>query len=83
MVAAATEKARGRAEFRQDDASDPALPPAAFDVVLARHVVWALPDPAAALGRWVRLLRPGGRVVLVEGRWATGTGLTAPSASLS
>jgi hypothetical protein len=34
-------------------------------------------DPSAALGRWVRLLRPGGRLVLVEGRWGTGGGLTA------
>ena len=29
-----------------------------------------LPDPPAALARWVDLLRPGGRLVLVEGRWA-------------
>ena len=48
-----------------------------IDVVLARHVLWALPDPSAALARWVRLLRPGGRLVLVEGRWWTGGGLTA------
>ena len=45
--------------------------------MLARHVVWALPDPDAALARWVRLLRPDGRLVLVEGRWSTGAGLTS------
>ncbi|HET6968429.1 MAG TPA: SAM-dependent methyltransferase, partial [Ornithinibacter sp.] len=27
--------------------------------------------------RWVRALRPGGRLVLVEGDWSTGAGLTA------
>jgi hypothetical protein len=32
-------------------------------------MVWTLPDPAAALRRWVSLLRPGGRLVLIEGRW--------------
>jgi len=51
-----------------------ALPPVAegdFDVVLVRHVLWALPDPAAALRHWTRLLRPGGRLVLIEGRWGT------------
>ncbi|WP_368406419.1 methyltransferase domain-containing protein, partial [Streptomyces sp. CC77] len=37
-------------------------------VVVVRHLVWALPDPVAALRTWVRLLRPGGRLVLVEGR---------------
>ncbi|GAA5162020.1 MULTISPECIES: class I SAM-dependent methyltransferase [Amycolatopsis] len=80
MVAAAEAKARSAgvpAEFRRGDASHPPVPPASCDVVLARHVVWALPDPAATVGRWVRLLRPGGLLVLVEGRWKTGGGLTA------
>ena len=42
------------------------------DAVLARHLLWTLPDPLAALARWVRLVRPGGRLVLVEGRWWPG-----------
>ena len=58
------------------DAADPPLG-GVVDVVLARHVLWALPDPAEVLARWASLLRPGGRLVLVEGRWATGAGLTA------
>ena len=59
------------------DAAEPPWPHATFDAVLARHVVWALPDPAVALGRWADLLAPGGRLVLVEGRWDTGAGLRA------
>jgi SAM-dependent methyltransferase len=59
------------------DAAAPPLTAATYDVVLCRHVLWALPDPAAALRRWVALLVPGGRVVLVEGNWSTGAGLTA------
>jgi len=59
------------------DAADPALAASAYDVVLSRHVLWAMPDPQAAIGRWVRLLAPGGILVLVEGRWATGAGLPA------
>ena len=47
-----------------------------FDVVLARHLLWALPDPVATLRRWVRLLRPGGWLVLIEGRWAAGDSTT-------
>jgi hypothetical protein len=39
-----------------------------------------MPDPADALGRWVDLLAPGGRLVLVEGSWHTGAGLTAAEA---
>jgi SAM-dependent methyltransferase len=53
------------------DAADPPVGDRRFDVVLARHLLWALPDPLVALRRWVGLLRPGGHVVLVEGRWGT------------
>ncbi|MGB3443448.1 MAG: class I SAM-dependent methyltransferase [Actinophytocola sp.] len=80
MIDAAGRKALAAgvpAEFRQGDAAVPPYPPASCDVVLARHVLWALPDPGAALDRWVELLRPGGRLVLIEGRWFTGAGLTA------
>ncbi|MEV4514430.1 class I SAM-dependent methyltransferase [Dactylosporangium sp. NPDC049525] len=59
------------------DAADPPFAAASFDVVLARHVLWALPDPAAVLARWSALLRPRGRLVLVEGRWSTGAGISA------
>jgi SAM-dependent methyltransferase len=59
------------------DASRPPFEAGSADVVLCRHVLWALPDPGAALERWARLLRPGGRLVLVEGRWHTGGGLPA------
>ena len=62
---------------REGDAADPGLAPASVDVVLCRHVLWALPDPAHVVRRWVAALRPGGRLVLVEGDWSTGAGLTA------
>ncbi len=64
-------------DFGVGDASQPDLSDGSFDVVLARHVVWALPDPSAALVAWLNLLRTDGRVVLVEGRWTTNAGLTA------
>ncbi|MER8184514.1 class I SAM-dependent methyltransferase [Kitasatospora sp. NPDC094015] len=51
---------------------DAALPPTGgqtFEVVLCRHLVWTLPEPESALREWVKRLRPGGRLVLVEGRW--------------
>ena len=82
MVEAAARKAAAAgvpAEFTQGDAAEPPYREASADVVLARHVLWALPDPAAALRKWVRLLKPGGLLVLIEGRWSTGAGLTADS----
>jgi ubiquinone/menaquinone biosynthesis C-methylase UbiE len=70
-----------RARFVLGDASTPPLSPGAFDVALARHVLWAMPDPSAALIAWVGLLAPDGRLLLIEGRWHTGAGLTAGEAT--
>jgi SAM-dependent methyltransferase len=80
MVRRAREKVP-EATFVVGDAADPALEPASFDVVLSRHVLWAMPDPVAAFRRWTELLAPEGRVVLVEGSWSTGAGLTADEAA--
>ncbi|RKE17675.1 class I SAM-dependent methyltransferase [Streptomyces sp. TLI_171] len=55
--------------FLVGDAAQPPVGEQRFDVLLCRHLLWTLPDPQAALRRWTSLLRPGGRLVLVEGRW--------------
>jgi SAM-dependent methyltransferase len=67
----------GQVTFTEADADDPPLDPGVYDVVLCRHVLWAMPDPAATLRRWIDLLCSGGRLVLVEGSWSTGAGLSA------
>jgi ubiquinone/menaquinone biosynthesis C-methylase UbiE len=56
-------------QIDEADANEPPFEPASVDVVFARHILWTLPDPATALAHWARLLRPGGRLVLIEGRW--------------
>ncbi len=80
MIQLAKEKARAagvRIEFETGDAADPPWTSGSVDVVLARHVLWALPNPDQALDRWTDLLHSDGRLVLIEGRWSTGAGLTA------
>jgi SAM-dependent methyltransferase len=75
MVALARAKLAGTdAVVLIGDAARPPVGERRFDVVLARHVLWALPEPEAALARWAVLLRPGGRFVFVEGRWGTEQG---------
>lgn len=70
MVELARAKLAGRdAAFLVGDAARPPVGEQRFDVVLGRHVLWALPDPGRVLRRWWGLLRPGGRLVLVEGVW--------------
>jgi ubiquinone/menaquinone biosynthesis C-methylase UbiE len=52
MVRAARAKARAAdvtARFVLSDAAAPTLPPGSFDVVLARHVLWAMPEIDLAL----------------------------------
>ncbi|WP_164905092.1 class I SAM-dependent methyltransferase [Streptomyces cyaneus] len=76
MVDLARAKLAGRdAAFLVGDAAAPPVGEERFDVVLVRHVLWALPDPGRVLRHWRGLLRPGGRFVLVEGVWGT----TAPT----
>jgi ubiquinone/menaquinone biosynthesis C-methylase UbiE len=70
MVDRARDKATAcgiNVDFVVGDASEPQLPSGQFDVVLARHVLWAMPNPAHALDHWIQLLTPGGRLVLIDG----------------
>jgi 2-polyprenyl-3-methyl-5-hydroxy-6-metoxy-1,4-benzoquinol methylase len=79
MLEQAAAKARSHGvevALREGDASDPQVD-GLFDVVLSRHVLWALPGVPGVLDRWTSLLAPSGRLVLVEGRWHTGTGWRA------
>ncbi|MEV0175963.1 class I SAM-dependent methyltransferase [Streptomyces sp. NPDC050803] len=72
MVDLARAKLAGRdAVFLVGDAALPPVGEQCYDVLLARHVLWTLPDPARVLRHWRTLLRPGGRLVLVEGVWGT------------
>jgi ubiquinone/menaquinone biosynthesis C-methylase UbiE len=73
--------AQVEATFLVGDADAPPTDGRQLDVVLCRHLVWTLPDPEAALRRWVGLLRPGGRLVLIEGRWRGPGEITAPYAA--
>jgi phosphatidylethanolamine/phosphatidyl-N-methylethanolamine N-methyltransferase len=48
------------------DAKHLALPDASFDVVVAQYVITAVPDPETTLDEFVRVLRPGGEIILVN-----------------
>jgi ubiquinone/menaquinone biosynthesis C-methylase UbiE len=59
------------------DAAAPRLALGRYHAIVCRHLLWALPEPGAVLQRWARLLKPGGRLVLIEGFWHTGSGMRA------
>ncbi len=74
MVACARQKAAAagvNVAVTVADASHPGLAKRSADVVLVRHLAWTLPDPQEAIDTWASLLRDGGRLVMVEGRWGT------------
>lgn len=60
-----------RASFQVGDAVDTGQPDAAFDAVVAHTVYTHLPDPAGALAEAHRVLKPGGRLVVFDGDYAT------------
>jgi SAM-dependent methyltransferase len=63
---AAAEREHLAVEIVEAAAASP--PPGPFDAVIERHLLWTLPDPAAALAAW-RQVAPAGRLVLFEGLW--------------
>ncbi|GAA1617618.1 class I SAM-dependent methyltransferase [Actinoplanes couchii] len=56
-------------DFRLGDAVAPDFPPASFDAIVGRYVMWTLRNPAEAVANWTTLLRPGGLVVMVDSTW--------------
>ncbi|MFG3267504.1 class I SAM-dependent methyltransferase [Streptomyces bobili] len=84
MIEQARTKLAGRdAVFLVGDAAAPPVGEERFDTVLVRHVLWTLPDPGRALRLWRDLLRPGGRLVLVEGVWGTVSPVGIPADRLT
>src|SRR5262249_5092445 len=40
-----------------------------FDMTITRHVLWTLSHPEAAIDDWIRVLRPGGRLVVIDSQF--------------
>ena len=56
------------------DAEYLTVPDSSFDVVVAQYVVTAIPNPERALDEFVRVVRPGGEIILTT-RIGAGSGL--------
>ncbi|MFB7470276.1 methyltransferase domain-containing protein [Kitasatospora sp. NPDC056184] len=64
-------EAGSRARFLDGDALALPLPDADLDAVRCERVLQHLTDPALAVTEMARVLRPGGRAVLLDTDWAT------------
>jgi len=79
MLEQARAKAKKRGadiRFIMRDAERTAEPRGGYDVITNRHLVWTLVDAPAAFQEWFDLLKPGGKLLIVDGNmgrkgWAT------------
>jgi ubiquinone/menaquinone biosynthesis C-methylase UbiE len=70
MLAKAREKAQTRGRticFLLGDAERTMEPSESYDAITCRHLVWTLVDPASAFAEWHRVLKPEGRLLIVDG----------------
>lgn len=67
--------ARGRSiRFHLGDAENTLEADDSYDVIVTRHLVWTLVDPAACFAEWLRVLKPGGKLLVIDGDFVN-TGL--------
>ena len=72
MLAEARRKASEQGlsvRFEEADAEQLPYAPGSFDLVVSRHVLWTLPHPEAAIDEWIRVLRPDGRLAVIDGQF--------------
>jgi SAM-dependent methyltransferase len=72
MLAEARKKAATQGvavRFEEGDAEQLPFPAASFDLVVTRHVLWTLPHPEQAIDEWIRVLRPGGRLAVMDSQF--------------
>ena len=81
MMAEARHKAveRGVAiRFAEADAEQLPFRAGSFGLVISRHLLWTLPHPEAAIDEWIRVLRPGGHLVVVDSQLDAGAAPPLP-----
>ncbi len=68
MLARAKEHLHGAGNiiFKKEDCMKTSFPDDTFDTVLIALILNHIPDPAAALGEAWRILKPGGRIIVVN-----------------
>jgi len=72
MVAQARHNAQARGldvDFRVMDSHELSFADDSFDYIVARNATWLLYDPEKAFAEWLRVLRPGGRLLYIDANW--------------
>ena len=73
MLAVARHKAEAagldNVTFAVGDAEDTGEASGSYGVVISRHLVWTLPTRSRPSPKWKRVLKPGGKLIVLEGNW--------------
>lgn len=56
-------------DFMHCDAENLPFVDETFDIVISRHLLWTMPNPKIAVNEWSRVVRSGGKLMLIDGRW--------------
>ena len=59
----------GEIGFHRGDVARLAFADDSFDAVVMRNLTWVLPDPTTAYAEWLRVLKPGGRLLVFDANW--------------
>ena len=57
------------AEILRGDAVEPPFEDNTFDLLVSRNVTWTLPDHPQAYREWLRILKPGGILLIFDANW--------------
>lgn len=74
-VARAKHAGKPRLRFLLADAENTMEPDQSYDAIVCRHLVWTLLAPEATFREWLRLLAPGGKLIVYDGDWSKPTSL--------
>ena len=56
-------------DFMHGDAENMPFGDETFDIVISRYLLWTMPNPKIAVYEWNRVVKTGGKIMLIDGKW--------------
>ena len=56
-------------KFINGNVQNPLIRKKSFDLIVAKDCLWNLMDPEAAIAKWKEILRPGGRLIIIDNNY--------------